>query len=90
MAAFNLKDEQLRRPDMGVLGSEVFWSPEGKRGGVWGPRLATGHAPSGAVQCGPGEEGPSSAHKLLCLGCRKAGTITSLPSPQDHTVAGAE
>lgn len=66
---------------MGTSGAEVFWSPEGQGAGAWGPSLATGHAPSGAVHSGPGEEGPSSVHKFLCLGFHKAGKITSLSSP---------
>lgn len=75
---------------MGTSGAEVFWSPEGQGAGAWGPSLATGHAPSGAVHSGPGEEGPASVHKFLCLGYRKAGKITSLSSPTDHAVAETE
>lgn len=61
MVIFNPKDEQTGKPDMRVPGSgQRCFGAQRVREGAWGPGLApgdAGHAPSGAVPCGPGKEG---------------------------------
>lgn len=71
MALFNPKNEQLGTPDMGTSesGQRCFGAQEAREvaHGDQGSSRGTSHAPSEAVQCGPGKE--SLPHIAKTSGC---------------------
>ena len=98
-AKFNPENEQPWEARQGGIGvrAERCLEPRGQRKWCVGTKVGSREhrsCPFWSCVMWPREEGPSSAHKFLCLGYHKAAKwqnhISPLPPTQDHTVVGPE